>query len=460
MQGVKRMKKLIKASTAAAMVSLLFAGCTSTPAPVAVTEENAPSDLLKSASKITNESTADEMIQVFQGIVDQTYESYGGSIVISEDAKGKGLDANADTIKAIEDAFKSYDVRIGAEDRFYQLYEYKSADRENTETASTSDSSAQSETEQTSSDVFGLMETSAKGLTTVYTTPEDGVKVGDDTAGMIISDIVSQPSENGENAVTDLEGAIQNSVVYPLYSMFGANMLLQPLAYPALYTYTLEKVGEDYRWTIAMNDAEEYNKELDAIYESSYGTSRLDLRGDQSLVADRYELTKAELIITTDKDGALKKVENNNSSEIELDGTVLDLTSADTVTVEAADAKWSTFFKGFFDAISSQELKKGDSFKLNQEFEASESSETSKDDSKEAEDSNASAADSKADDKKDSKTDSKDESKQDSKADSKKDSKADDKADSSKKDDKSKESKTESKTDDKKADSKKDSAAK
>ncbi|UNT92557.1 hypothetical protein [Allobaculum sp. Allo2] len=186
-----------------------------------------------------------------------------------------------------------------------------------------------------------------------------------------------------------------------------------------------------------MADAEAYNTQLDSVYESSYGMSRLDIRGDGTLVLDGYDLEDVRLVLTTDANGALKKIENITRSKATLGEDSLDLSSNDTVAVSAAPESWMTFFEGFFTSVKDESLKEGDTFKLLQKFDVkkadSSASSQEKASSEASSKAESAANESKADAKSESKEESKADSKADSKAESKTESKADSKADSSKK---------------------------
>lgn len=467
-KGVQQFMKLLKTALAGASLSLLFAGCST--APVAVTEENAPSEILKHAVAINGESTMTEMTNVFQEMVDQTYASCDGGLILKETATGNGLDVSGETVTTSNMAYKTMDVRVGTSDTLYQVYEYQVEDQEKEEApADSSASSSEAGSDEAvnsateNQGVYGLMKTNVSSQTTVYTTLDPSASVGNATAPMTIDTIYTNESAS---EVDDVAGAIQNSVVYPLYSLFGSNLLLTPYAYPDLYDYKVEKIGTDYVWTISIADIEEYTKTLDEQYESMYGVSRLDLKGDGTMVLDAYDIEKIDLKITTDKDGAIRSIENDNKSRAVMGEEEMNLVSNDKVTVTKAGDTWKTFFEGFFYNVEKGTLKEGDTFKLTQTFkdmppvseeassEASKAdskneSEAVKDSAKESKSSEKASTDAKAD----SKEDKKDASSTASKPDADKDKAADKK-------DSAADSKKESKADAKDASSEKTSAKK
>ena len=442
------MKFLKWISAGALACGLLLSGCAK---PVPVTEDNAPSELLKKAAAISSESTMDDIVEVFQGMVDQTYDANPTGLVYDESGTSTSIDTLSDKLEGTKTSLRSYDIRVPAKDRFYQLYEYslkdetepKAKEKSSSESSSvesgSENGSAAENADQASNNqqISGLSEYSPYGETVVYTSLADGVRIAGANDPMTITSISSYENENAAVEADQLDSAIENSVVYALYSMFGSNLLLQPLEYPDLYDFTLAKIGNEYRWTISMADAEAYNTQLDSVYESSYGMSRLDIRGDGTLVLDGYDLEDVRLVLTTDANGALKKIENITRSKATLGEDSLDLSSNDTVADSAAPESWMTFFEGFFTSVKGESLKEGDTFKLLQKFDVkkadSSASSQEKASSEASSKAESAANESKADAKSESKEESKADSKADSKAESKTESKADSKADSSKK---------------------------
>lgn len=364
------MKTWIKTAASFSLCSLLFAGCSSAPQPVS--EADAPSELLKKAASIAAESSAQDVIDVLEGMIDATYQATDGKLILSEKATGKGIDTESETLAAKESSLSTYDVRVATEKHFYQLYE---------ESSSGSDP------------VNGLMNSSQTGLTTVYTSLDEGTTLGNPQGKMTINAIDAQ-TESQEISEEQMSDYIENSVVYPFYTMLGSTLVVQPTSKPEYYDFKLEKAGGSYIWTISIADQETYNTALDETFEQYYGHSRLDVKGDQSLVLDTYQVDTVTMAITTDENGAIEKIENKNRSTVTMGDTSLSLSSDDTVKVSKADDSWVSFFEGFFISIADGSLKENDSFVIGQTFEGTGST---------AEESSKAASDDKAqDDKKDS----------------------------------------------------------
>lgn len=352
--------KLTRILAASALgLSMVMAGCAGT---TAVTEENAPSDLLKKAAAITSESDPEDVQEVFQGFVDATQKASDNRLVIAETATGTGLKLDSDDLETTENSFKNYDVRYGADDSFFQLYEE----------------------EGQNDSVYGLMDSSDKTITTVYMTPEDKeTAFAKEDAAMTIDTIDTRESGLSDATPEQLQNSIDNAIVYPLYTLLGSSLVIQPMASPESYTFKLEKTGDVYTWTISIADQEKYNKSLDDIFEQSYGHDRKDIRGDGTFILDSYDITGVSMVLTMDENGALSKIESSNQSTVKKGDESKDLSSSDVVTIEQAPETWKPFFEGFFKEISDKSLKEKDTFALMQSFtdEDSQSSEASKESS-------------------------------------------------------------------------------
>lgn len=387
---MKNTMKLTAFGSMAVLCSSLFYGCAG---PSAVTAENAPSDLLKQAAQITSDAAPSEVQDVFSQIIEATAKNADYHLILSEEAKGSGLSLDSDELASSENTFRNYDVRYGTDDCFYQVYE-----------------------EEGSGDaIYGLMASDADSITTVYANPAGDDSFGKDNGEFTIASINTQPSEI-DAANTDMKASIENAVSYPLNTMLGASLVLQPSQSPESYNFVLEKNGGKYIWTMSIADQKEYNKSLDDAFENVYGHSRLDIKGDGSIMLDSYDVTEVSLRLTMNEDGALEAVQIDNKSEVTKGDQKLDLSSADSISIRKADDKWLTFFEGFFKEIENESLKQDDSFTLLQSFgqdssESGSQSESKADSQKES----SQSASSKTDDTDEKKTNSSnEESKQES----------------------------------------------
>lgn len=387
---MKNTMKLTAFGSMAVLCSSLFYGCAG---PSAVTAENAPSDLLKQAAQITSDAAPSEVQDVFSQIIEATAKNADYHLILSEEAKGSGLSLDSDELASSENTFRNYDVRYGTDDCFYQVYE-----------------------EEGSGDaIYGLMASDADSITTVYANPAGDDSFGKDNGEFTIASINTQPSEI-DAANTDMKASIENAVSYPLNTMLGASLVLQPSQSPESYNFVLEKNGGKYIWTMSIADQKEYNKSLDDAFENVYGHSRLDIKGDGSIMLDSYDVTEVSLKLTMNEDGALEAVQIDNKSEVTKGDQKLDLSSTDSISIRKADDKWLTFFEGFFKEIENESLKQDDFFTLLQSFgqdssESGSQSESKADSQKES----SQSASSKTDDTDEKKTNSSnEESKQES----------------------------------------------
>lgn len=369
---MKKMMKLAAAATTAALCFQIVYGCAG---PSAVTAENAPSELLKQAAQITSDADPSEVQDVFSQIIAQTAKGSDYRLILNEEAKGTGLSLDSDDLASTENTFRNYDVRYGTDDCFYQVYE-----------------------EEGSGDaIYGLMASNADTITTVYANPENDESFGKDNGAFKIASVYSQPSEI-DASTTDMKASIQNAVSYPLNTMLGASLVLQPSESPESYNFVLQKENGKYVWTMSIADEEEYNKSLDDAFENVYGHSRLDIKGDGSIMLDSYDVTEVTLVLTMDEEGALEAVQIDNKSTVSKGDQKLDLSSTDSISIKQADEKWLTFFKEFFAQIKDEKLKQDDSFTLLENFDQNESSSKSSSDqsSEEKKDNSKESASSKA----------------------------------------------------------------
>lgn len=340
----RSLQKMTGAAMAALLSCSLLSACSS--APVKVTEENAPSELLKKTAAITSDSASQDVVDVFRSLIDATSKESDHRLIFTEDVNSKGLSLDSEDLSTVENSFKNYDVRYGSENAFYQLYEEVSEDQP----------------------IFGLMESSPKNITTVYVNPKEDEEakelLGKTPQDFTIDQISVSDSALKDTNEEELRTSIDNAVVYPLNTLLGASLVLQPTDIPSIYTYDLEKIGNDYTWTISIKDVEEYNTQLDEAYQAGYGHDRNDIRGDGSYVLDSCDITDVTMKMTMNENGALSKISITNKSTAVLDGDSADLYSTDEVEIKQAPETWGEFFTAFFDQINDKSLAENDSFTL------------------------------------------------------------------------------------------------
>lgn len=340
----RSLQKMTGAAMAALLSCSLLSACSS--APVKVTEENAPSELLKKTAAITSDSASQDVVDVFRSLIDATSKESDHRLIFTEDVNSKGLSLDSEDLSTVENSFKNYDVRYGSENAFYQLYEEVSEDQP----------------------IFGLMESSPKNITTVYVNPKEDEEakelLGKTPQDFTIDQISVSDSALKDTNEEELRTSIDNAVVYPLNTLLGASLVLQPTDIPSIYTYDLEKIGNDYTWTISIKDVEEYNTQLDEAYQAGYGHDRNNIRGDGSYVLDSCDITDVTMKMTMNENGALSKISITNKSTAVLDGNSADLYSTDEVEIKQAPETWGEFFTAFFDQINDKSLAENDSFTL------------------------------------------------------------------------------------------------
>lgn len=416
------MKPLFKKTAGSALAVLLSCSVLSacSNAPVKVTKDDAPTEQMKNVAAITSESSSQDVVDVFRSLIDATSEESGHRLIFTEDVSGKGLSLESDTLETVENSYKNYDVRYGTEDAFYQLYEEVSS----------------------AEPIFGLMKSSPENITTVYLHPDEENEEAQTVLGVTpqdftITDIAVSDSALKDTNEEELKSSVNNAVVYPLNTLLGASLVLQPTDLPSMYTYDLEKSGSQYTWTISIKDVELYNKQLDEAYLAGYGHERNDIRGDGSFVLDSCDITEVTMKLTMNENGALSDIAITNKSTAVMGDESVDLFSTDQITIKQAPETWGEFFTAFFDKIEDKSLCQNDSFTLLGDLDKtdSESSSAAKDES-----TSKSEADTKSESKEQSKSKassaskeqsaSKSESKSESSSESESESKADSKAQS------------------------------
>lgn len=391
--------KLTKGLLAGSLAfSMLLTGCSDTETPV--TEENAPTDLLKSVASINSDTESTDMRDVLLNLIQATSDNTKYGLIFNESTTSEGLnkEEGIDTLEVISQPFKSYDVRYGANGSFYEVYEEESSE----------------------GSLYRMMDSATKTITTLDLEPTENETnaFAREKAQFTIGNISVRESGLADADEERLEESITSAITYPLYDLLGSGLLIQPMARPDEYDFAFNKKGNDYIWTVTMKDQEDYNTLVDTSYQVVYMHDRKDIRGDGSFVLDTYTVDDVKMELVMDENGCLKSIEYLTKSTATKGEESAEMTSSEKVTLTQAPESWTTFFKNFFANISSESLKDGDVFTLFGDMEVSQQ-ESSTDAS-----SQSSTTQSKTSEETTEKEDSKTSSKKESTSSSQEDSKA------------------------------------
>lgn len=337
--------KLAKGLLAGSLAfSMLLTGCSETETPV--TEENAPTDLLKSVASINSDTESTTMRDVLLDLIQATSDNTKYGLIFNESTTSEGLnkEEGIDTLEVISQPFKSYDVRYGANGSFYEVYEEESSE----------------------GSLYRMMDSATKTITTLDLEPtEDETNAfANQKAKFTIGNISVRESGLADADEERLEESITSAITYPLYDLLGSGLLIQPMARPDEYDFALNKKGNDYIWTVTMKDQEDYNALVDTSYQVVYMHDRKDIRGDGSFVLDAYTVDDVKMELVMDENGCLKSIEYLTQSSATKGEETAEMTSSEKVTLAQAPESWTTFFKNFFTNISNESLKDGDAFTL------------------------------------------------------------------------------------------------
>ncbi len=349
-------KTLTKSFLASSLAfSMLLTGCSETETPV--TEENAPSDLLKSVASINSETESTDMRDVLLNLIQATSDNTKYGLILNETTTSEGLnkEEGVDTLEVISQPFKSYDIRYGANGSFYEVYEEESSE----------------------GTLYRMMDSAAKTITTLDLEPLQDNAFANQNAKFTIGNVSIRESGLANADEERLEESIISAITYPLYDLLGSGLLIQPMARPDEYDFSFNKKGNDYIWTVTMKDQEDYNDLVDTSYQMVYMHDRKDIRGDGSFVLDSYLVDDVKMELTMDENGCLKSIEYLTKSTATKGEETAEMTSSEKVTLTQAPESWTTFFKNFFANISNESLKNGDTFTIFSSIEASGSQESS-----------------------------------------------------------------------------------
>ncbi len=339
------MKYLKEAAALGLVAALCLGGC---GGDQTVTEDNAPSDLLKKAAAITSESDGKDLEEVLHELVRQTGEANQYRLILEENEQEQNLEENGGKLSAVNTDYEVYDVRYAGDAHFYQVYEEQTSD----------------------SSTWELMDSTPNAITRVYVTPVKEDEFGSEEARVIVDSISGDPGEQAGNE-DNVQTIVSNSIVYPIYLQTGSTLLLNPTEHPEDYNFQLMKKGDTYEWTISMKDEESYNKKMDQAYQEAYGALRTDIYEDSSFVLDSRDVKEVRIVITMDQEGTISKIENSTKTTAVYQDQSLDLTSNNTLNIKAAPEDWHEFFRTFFEQTANGKIgvadevtilpKKGDS---------------------------------------------------------------------------------------------------
>lgn len=336
--------KLTKGLLASTLsLSMLLVGCSSDGA---ITPENAPSEVLKEIASINSETEPTEVRDTLKKLIQATSDSSDNRLILTEETTSEGLnkEEGIDTLEVVSKPFKTYDVRYGANGSFYEVYEEESSE----------------------GTIYRMMDSAAQTITTLDVVPTKDEKnaFANDKAGLEIENIEVRESGLADADQDRLDDSITSAVIYPLYDWLGSGLLIQPMARPDQYDFSLEKQGSDYVWVVTMKDKEAYNELVDSSYQIAYKQDRKDIRGDGSFVLDTYEVEEVKMELTMDEDGSLKGIEYLTKSTATKGEESAEMASTEKVTIKKAPESWSEFFKTFYQAIKDDKLREGEAFVL------------------------------------------------------------------------------------------------
>lgn len=389
------MKKMIPALLA--LSCSLLAGCSAAPVPV--TEDNAPTEIMKTLAGLNSESEAADVQAAYDKIVQATAAAYEYQIALDQSIDANNMDLDEEG-KLISKNAKTevYDVRYAADTRAYEIYE-QSSDEGKT---------------------AGFMESGKDGSATVFADFDDKGKVGDLKSELTVSSVqVQDAQDSSDTSDEELKTIIQNTVAYPLYLFAGQNLILSPASTPEHYTFALTKRGNEYTLSMKIKDQEEYNAALDTFVQENYGTERKDVKGDGTLMVDVYDTTEVTIEMTMDENGVLSKVVNKNINKIGDEDKPLNIYNNQTTTITKAPESLGSFFTDFFAGVRDGSIKEGDKFSILSDEKAASKDDANKED--------AAADDASKEDASKDDSSKEDASKEESKSDA--DAKADDSKD-------------------------------
>lgn len=331
-------KPISKIAACLLMSSILFTGCASEKE---VTSENAPNDLMKNLAEISSESSREDVTSALAAVITKTAEHYDYKIGAKDSGEGTTLDLKDGTIKTVPITSTNYDFRISDGNAVYEFLNTNIQDRKQS----------------------GFMKADSKEITTIYA---DAVKGTPDDSSMEFSFVDSESEEQTQKYTeAEIQETVKNTVMIPLFSYLGANLIVSPTAMPEFYDYSLVQKGNQYVFKLSIKDVDEYNEYLDEYNKTTFNTERTDLNRDGSVIADDYVTDRVNIEVTMDSEGVIQSISNSNYSKVssEIDQTD-DVYFNESITIFAAPEALKTSIVNFFDQFDDGEIKTGDSFTI------------------------------------------------------------------------------------------------
>ena len=326
-----------KAIPGALCFSLLLGGCAA--APVAVTEENAPNEIMKKAAALSSETSGEQVLSVFNELIDATVKEYGYNVAFDQTVEASNISVQNSELETITNKGRSYDVRMAGDKTVYEVLEQQSGDQQQA----------------------GFMKADSKETVTVFGTYETG-GVNAANSSIAIEDITT--SADSTIAEENAEDIVHNTVKYPFYPMLGANLILKPFSDPQYYDFNLTKKGNEYTLAITMKDSDAYNEALDKFTSENYGTTRTDIQGDGSFIADSYKTTAVDTVIVMNEEGVISSIRSFGNSDVTANSKSISSYTNIDCKISKAGEKLVEFVPGLFKDIAENTVKKGDTIKL------------------------------------------------------------------------------------------------
>lgn len=318
--------------------SMLLAACGTSVQTV--TEETAPNDILKAVAAINEDSTAEDVTNAMTGIINRTAEAYDYKVVTDLDNKVTNFEQAEDgTLSQTSQNSRSIDRSIADGEVMYELLEQESGDQS----------------------MVGMMSANIDTITTLYATIDEG-DLSSDTQKLTVSNVGT--NDSGVEGGSDMAQMVKDTVVSPLYSYMGANLIIQPMASPEYYNFALKKKGDVYEWTIDIKDKESYNSFIDNYVQENYGYERTDLNGDGSLVVDQYDTTSVSVVVSMDENGVISTIRNTNKNMVGNKDNLINLGAVQTVTIGGVSSTLVDEIKQVFADAADEKLTEGGNFEL------------------------------------------------------------------------------------------------
>ena len=318
--------------------SMLLAACGTSV--VTVTEDTAPNDLLKAVAGIDEDSTAEDVTNAMTGIINRTAEAYNYRIVTDLDNKLNNFEQDDDgKLSQTNQTTHSMDYSMADGEVMYELLEQESGDQR----------------------MVGLMTANKSAITTLYANIDEGDLTSNDQK-LTVASVGS--NESGVEEDADMTQMVKDTVVSPLYTYMGANLIIQPMASPEYYKFALKKRGNAYEWTIDIKDKESYNSYIDNYVEQNYNYPRTDLNGDGSLTVEQYDTTSVSVVVTMDENGVISSIRNTNKNMVGNKDNLINIGAVQTITIGGISDTLVNSVKQVFTDVADEKLAENGTFEL------------------------------------------------------------------------------------------------